>query len=144
MSLQRDWILRIVEQLAQALARVAGLRKQARTEDAVKELAGAASGLAGIDLHMAASVDAATLAGLVREPVRMAVLARVMLERAEIARDLGDAAGDLAWRRRAVELWLEAGAAGAALDDDARAAIAAHPADALSVRARGLRDHARG
>ena len=139
MSLHRDWILRVVEQLTQALARALALRKQGRREEAVREVAAAAASIAGIDLGMASSVDAATLAGLVREPVRSAALARLMLERAELAREAGDAAGEGAWRRRAVELWLEAGAAGAELDETARAAIAAQPEDALSARARGLR-----
>ncbi|WP_242395220.1 hypothetical protein [Anaeromyxobacter oryzisoli] len=140
MSLQRDWILRLAEQLSQAIARVAALRRQGRADEAVKEIANAAAGLAGIDLAMAASVDAAMLAGFVKEPPRTAALARLMLERAEVARDAGDGPGDRAWRRRAVELWLEAGAAGAELDADARAAVAAQPADALSPRARALRD----
>ena len=106
----------------------------------MKEIANAASGLAGIHLAMAASVDAASLAGFVKEPARTAALARLMLERAEVARDAGDAPGEVAWRRRAVELWLEAGAAGAELDEVARAAVAAQPAEALSPRARALRD----
>jgi hypothetical protein len=138
-TLRRDWILRIIEQLTQALARVLALRKQGLTDEAVKEVASAASGVAGIDLAMAASVDAVTLAGFVREPARAAVLARLMLERAALAGDAGDVAGEAAWRRRAVELALEAGAPGAELDAALRDAIAAQPAALLSPRARGLR-----
>src|SRR6266498_3036650 len=111
MSLKRDYILRIVEQLALALASVLRLRKKGAHDEAIAEVASAAAGIAGLDLRMAASVDAATLSTHVPEPPRLAALARLLLERAEIAREQGDA-GELAWRRKAVEVWLEAGARG--------------------------------
>lgn len=138
MSLKRDYILRIIEQLAQALASVLKLRKKGAHPAAIAEVESAAAGIAGLDLRMAASVDAATLAGHVQEPARLAALARLLEERAEIAREQGDA-GEDGWRRKAVEVWLEAGARGAVLDAGARAAIAAYPADGLTARAQGLR-----
>jgi hypothetical protein len=138
MSLNRDYILRIAEQLAQALASVLKLRKKGAHSAAIGEVESAAAGIAGLDFRMAASVDAATLAGHVQEPARLEALARLFQERAEISREQGDA-GENGWRRKAVEVWLEAGARGGVLDAAARAAIAAYPADGLTAHAQGLR-----
>jgi hypothetical protein len=123
MSLKRDYILRIVEQLAQAIARILALRATGDVPGAIREVEGAAGGIAGMDLRMAGSVDTATLARHVPEPVRMAALARLMYERAGLAGEEGDEAGARRWRVRAVELWRAAEAAGAELDEVARAAL---------------------
>lgn len=137
MSLKRDYILRIVEELARAIARITALRQKGSTDAAVRETEDAASAIAGMDLRMAAAVDTATVAHHLADPVRMAALARLMHERAALAADQGSA--EATWRRRAVELWLEAADGGAALDDVARAAVEAFPASDLGARARDLR-----
>lgn len=125
MSLKRDFILRIVEQLAQALARILALRAKGDVPAAIRELEGAAGGIAGMDLRMAGAVDTATLARHLTEPVRMTALARLMYERGGLAGDEGDEAGARRWRVRAVELWRAAEAAGAQLDEVARDALKA-------------------
>jgi hypothetical protein len=140
MSLKRDYILRIVEELARAIARITALRAKGSIEAAIREVEEAASAIAGMDLRMAGSVDTATVARHLADPVRMAALARLMHERATLAGDQGGAAS--AWRRRAVELWLEAADGGAALDEVARAAIEALPESELGARARELRTRA--
>src|SRR5512142_2967368 len=116
MSLKRDYILRILEQLNQAIARILKLRARGDLAGAVRETEDAAGGVAGMDLRMAGSVDTATLVRHLADPVRMAALARLMHERAELAAAQGDQAGERGWRQRAVELWRAAGAAGAELD----------------------------
>ncbi len=125
MSLKRDYILRILEQLNQALARILKLRASGDLAGAVREAEDAAGGVAGMDLRMAGSVDTATLVRHLADPVRMAALARLMHERAELAAAQGDQPGERGWRQRAVELWRAAGAAGAELDPVARAALEA-------------------
>lgn len=137
MSLKRDYILKIVEELARAVARVAGLRQQGRTAEAIRATEDAAAAIAGMDLRMAAAVDTATVAHHLADPVRTAALARLMHERAALAASEG--AGETSWRRRAVELWLEAADGGAELDEVARAAVEAFPAAQLGARARELR-----
>lgn len=138
MTLRRDFIQRLVEQLGWALAAVLRLRRAGAHEEAVKQLESAATGLVGIDLRMVASVESATAAALVAEPERLLVLARLCLERAEIAREQADPL-EAGWRRRAAELWLEAAGRGVALDAEARGAVEAEPEEALSPRARTLR-----
>lgn len=137
MSLKRDYILRIVEELARAVARIVALRQKGSTDAAIRETEDAASAIAGMDLRMAAAVDTATVAHHLADPVRMAALARLMHERAGLAADQGTA--ESSWRRRAVELWLEAADGGATLDDVARAAVEAFPEPELGARARELR-----
>lgn len=127
MSLKRDYMLRIIEQLTQALGRILALRKKGDASAAIREAEGAASAIAGMDLRMAASVDAATLSRTVTDPVRMAALARLMHERAAIDADRGDATGESAWRRRAAALWRAAEAAGAELDEVALEALRSEP-----------------
>ncbi|MGC4000129.1 MAG: hypothetical protein QM767_22915 [Anaeromyxobacter sp.] len=141
MTIRKDYILRMIEELATAVARAMGFRRQGLLDEAIRVVEEASRSVVGMDLELAGAVDAATLAGMLTDPSRMAALARLMLERAEIAADLGDGALDAAWRRRAVELWLEAFAAGgeARLDAVAREAVVTAPEDALSPRARALR-----
>lgn len=127
MSLKRDYILRIAQQLAEAVARILALRKKGDVAGAIREVEGAAPAIAGMDLRMAASVDTATLAQHLADPVRMSALARLMHERGGLAEAEGDVAGERRWRGRAVELWRAAEAAGAELDEVARAALAADP-----------------
>ncbi|ACL65070.1 conserved hypothetical protein [Anaeromyxobacter dehalogenans 2CP-1] len=138
MTLRRDFIQRMLEQLGWALAGVLKLRRAGAHEQAVQQLESTATGLVGIDLRMVASVESATAAALVAEPERLLVLARLCLERAEIAREQADPL-EAGWRRRAVELWLEAAGRGAPLDAESRAAVEAEPEEALSPRARTLR-----
>lgn len=123
MALRRDYIHRMIEQLTQALARILGLRKQGLLDEAARAVADAAGGIAGMDLGMAASVDAATLARHLADPDKMAALARLLLERGEIAAAAGDAAGAATWRGKAVALGREARRAGGTLDEVLAAAV---------------------
>ncbi len=125
MSLKRDYILRIIEQLAEAVARILALRRKGNLAEAIRATEDAAGGIAGMDLRMAGAVDTGTVARHLADPVRMAALARLMHERAGLAGDQGDAAAERSWRQRAVELWRAAGAAGAELDEVAREALKA-------------------
>jgi hypothetical protein len=76
--LQRDYILRMIEQAAQALARATGLLAQHKLEDAGRELDGAYAAL-GVDRELLGVLDAATLAGQLRDDERVAAAARVLL-----------------------------------------------------------------
>ena len=60
--LERDLILKMVQDLARVLARALGLRKQGMTEQAVQEVETAASSLIGLDLKVVAALDAGVIA----------------------------------------------------------------------------------
>jgi hypothetical protein len=137
--LKRDLILQLIEELNRVTARVAALRGEGQLAAAEAEVDGAAQGLVGLDLGLTAGLAPAALVPLVGEPHRLAAAARLMLLRSDLAGDRGDEDAAGRWYGNAVEVWLEAAAAGAPLDAEAREAIEAWPAGTLSARGRELR-----
>ena len=120
-------------------ARLMGLRAKGLFPEAVAEVEAASKGLLGIDLRLVEVLDPAVLAAQFGDADRIAMLARLVQARGELAGDAGDLAAAASWSLKAVELWLEAGAAGATLDDEALRAIAAFPPEGLGPRQRQLR-----
>lgn len=124
MSIQRDWLQRLIEQLAAAVARVLGLRREGRLEEARQELERAAVEAAGLGLSLLERLDPASAARLVREPERLAALARLALERSRLERDAGEVEAAGRWHERAVALGDLSTARGAAADPEVLAARA--------------------
>jgi hypothetical protein len=153
---QRDYILRMVEQLAAAIARIAGLNQRGQHDQALADADQAWGELLGdIPPEIAASVDSRTLAGMLRQPARIRLASQILGEQARALAGQGDDAGTARRARRALELLLEARAAEAAAPtrparsqcgapDDAADAAAIRtllplaPADALAPRHRAL------
>jgi hypothetical protein len=73
--------MRMVARLAEAIARIAGLRRAGLLDPAAKELDAAFASLGGIDPVLAREGDAALLLSLVQDPVRREALARLLEER---------------------------------------------------------------
>jgi hypothetical protein len=73
--------MRMVRQLADALARIAGLRKAGLLEDAARELDAAFASLGGIDPLLVRDGDATFLLSLVQDPSRREAMARLLEER---------------------------------------------------------------
>lgn len=105
---RRDYILRLIEQFAEVLARIMGLRKAGKLEDAEKLARQTSEGIFGSLFSMIEKVDSSTAAGLLSAREKIVVYAALMAEEAEIAAAKGDARKALARRRRALELYLEA------------------------------------
>jgi hypothetical protein len=137
--LKRDLILRMIEELNRVIARVATLRSRGQVAAAEAEVDGAASSLVGMDLALTAGLSPGALVPIVGEPQKLSAVARLMLLRSDLAGDRGDEDAAARWYGQAVELWLEAEAAGAPLDAEAREAVDAWPEAALSPRGRELR-----
>jgi hypothetical protein len=152
---QEDYILRMVLQLAQAIARITGLNQRAEHAEALREADRAWGEVLGdIPPELAGSVDSRTLAGMLRQPARIRLASQILSEQASALAGQGDAAGAARRARRALELRLEARAADAAASDrparsqrgapgdpDAaavRALLALAPADTLAPRYRAL------
>jgi hypothetical protein len=76
-----DYLMRLVRQLAEALARIAGLRKAGLLEQAGEELDSAFASLGGIDPLLTRDGDAAFLLSLVQDPARREALSRLLEER---------------------------------------------------------------
>ncbi len=74
---QEGYILRMVQQLANAIARIMGLNQRAEHAEALVEADRAWGELLGdIPPELASSVDSRTLAGMLRQPARSAPCSR--------------------------------------------------------------------
>lgn len=98
--LRDDHVMRMVRQLAAALARIAGLRKAALLDQAEQELREAFASLGGIDPRLAEEGDPAVLLPLVQDPRRREALARLLEEREAIRAARREAAGKAPPARR--------------------------------------------
>jgi hypothetical protein len=151
-----DYILRAVQQLAAAIARIAGLNQREQHDQALADADQAWGELLGeIPPELSASVDSRTLASMLRQPARIRLASQIASEQARALAGQGDAAGATRRARRALELLLEARTAEAAASDrstrsqrgapdpDADAAaictlLQRVPAEALAARYRSL------
>lgn len=118
-----DYILRAVRQLADAIARIAGLNHRAEHDQALAEAERAWSELLDLPAGLAAAVDSRTLAGMLREPARIRIAAQLAQEHARALTGKGDLRGAAVQSRHALELLLEA-----------RAVAAAEPTDEATLR----------
>jgi len=105
---QRDYILRMIEQLAEAIGRIAGLRRAGQLDEAELLVRTTADGLFGPMRDMLDRLDAAGAATLLGDHEKIGAYAALCAEQAEILELRGRAAPALAEQRRALELYLEA------------------------------------
>ncbi len=130
MSIQeRDFLMRMIQQLADALARIAGLRGAGRTPEALLLLQQTTDGVFGPMARMLEQVDSASAAMLLASPQKIRAYASLLDERARIHAAQGENARARADERRALDLFLLSLRAPAEIPDDVRAAI-----DALSPK----------
>ena len=104
-----DYLLRMVHQLVDAIARIAGLNQRGEHDRALAAADGAWGELLGdIDPELATAVDSRTLAGLLRQPARIRLAHGILCEQARALAGKGDSLGAARRARRALELLLEA------------------------------------
>jgi hypothetical protein len=108
---QRDYILRMIEQLAQALGALAGLRRAGKHDEAAELWQTTADGLFGPLLPMLDRLDAPSVALLLNDRDKLIAYAALVAERAAIseARGMISSSAD---HRRALALYLEAARSG--------------------------------
>jgi hypothetical protein len=145
---REDYILRMVKQLADAIARIAGLNQRGDHGEALEAADRAWGELLGdIPPDMASAIDSATLAGMLGRADRIRIGHGIAAEHARALAGQGDHAAAARRARRALELLLEArvieartGAAPSADSDAAalRALLAIVSRDALAPRYREL------
>jgi hypothetical protein len=106
MSLQRkDYIQRLIEQLAETLASVSGLRKTGKKDEAALLLKTTEDGLFGPMRSILETVDAKSAAGLLGDPSRIRAYAAIVAEKGEMESDERKAR---ALYRRALDLYAHA------------------------------------
>jgi hypothetical protein len=117
---RKDYILRMIEQLAAAIAGVAGLKEAGQLDDALRLVRETADGIFGPLLRTLDEVDSATAASLLGDGEKVAAYAALLAEQADIHERKGDARRARSDHRRALEVYLELAPP---RDDRARAAI---------------------
>ena len=98
-----DYIQRVIEQLAAALARIAGLQAEGKHVEALAEVQRAYSGL-DLNPHLVRSLDSVSLARLLREPTKVHAVARLLKEEADLRESMGELSVADLLRRRALRL----------------------------------------
>src|SRR5512135_2032328 len=106
--IQRDFILRMIEAIAAAVARIRKRRESGDLVAARREVHNAIVELLGPAAAMVGMLDSRTAANLVSDPTRIAMWARLLHEDAEILREMTRTAEADATERRVMELLLEA------------------------------------
>ena len=119
---QRDYIMRLIAQFAEVLARIMGLRKAGKLDEAQKLINETADGIFGPLRSMIDQVDARTAAGLLGGRDKLVVYAALTAQEAEMALSRGQPRKAAGRSRRALELYLEASGLGE-LDEAARADV---------------------
>lgn len=110
---ERDWVMRLVRQLAELLARVLRLIEQGRPDEAAAALEAACPSLLGVDYRPLLLVDSASAAALLGDPRKMAAFAQLLAADARVAAARPDEALARSRRQHALEMLLEARQRGA-------------------------------
>lgn len=116
---REDYILRLIKQLVDFVAKLAGLRQAGRFDEAIDEAGKGWDELLGHPRTIVEITDTPMLAALLGEPARMRVAARLLIEEGHARAGKGDPVHAAVCYRRAFELYLEARAAAPEADDDA-------------------------
>jgi len=106
--LRDDYIERMIRQLAEATARIAGWTANGKLEEAIRESDRAWSELLDVPRDLVERLDGPTLAQLLAEPARMRIAGELLAAEARAHQAKGNPVHALLCNRRALELFLEA------------------------------------
>lgn len=106
--IERDYIMRMVQQLAAALTRIFKLKEQEKYDQALDETGEAFNALLGMSPEMMAAFDSATLAQLLGHHEKVKTAAALFRAEGELHQLQGDSATAQTRFQRAFELYLEA------------------------------------
>ena len=133
-----DYILRLVQQLVAAIARIAGLNQRGAHDEALAVADRAWCELLDVPREMLDAMDTPSLAAMLREPAKLRLAARLFVEEAHALASKGDPRLAAARLRRALELFLEVHATDPSEQDDAaiRDLLRVVPVEILAPRYR--------
>jgi hypothetical protein len=103
-SSREDYLMRLIRQLGETIARLRGLRNGGELQEALRTLDDAQGELLGPLAGVVPRVDPDTAAHMLGDPQRIAAWARLLHERAELLRQAGDPAAADAARHHAAAL----------------------------------------
>jgi hypothetical protein len=105
---REDFIIRLIKQLADFVARIAGYRQAGVFERAQAEIERARDELLGFPPGLVDAIDTATIVSLLRHPDKLRAAARLFWEEGLVLQARRDPLTAAARFRRAFELYLEA------------------------------------
>lgn len=105
---REDYLIRLIQQLVDAIARIAGLNRRGEHDRALAEAEQAWGKLLDAPPDLIDAVDTATLAGMLRDPEKMRAAAQLLHEEGRALAGKGDPLHAAVRYRRAMELILEA------------------------------------
>jgi hypothetical protein len=121
--IQRDYVLRLIQQLAQALARIAGLKRSGQLDEALDDVGATLNDLLGPLRTTLDAIDARSAARLLTDRERIEAYALLTAEEASILTLKGHTARAGQRTQRALALLLEAQVLGHTLSADALEAL---------------------
>ncbi len=113
-----DYLMRILRQLVEALARIAGYNRRGEHDKALGEAARAWDDLLDVPRELVDITDTPTLAGMLREPGKMRVAAQILIEEGRAFAGKRDPMTASLRYRKALELYIEARVIAPEADDD--------------------------
>jgi hypothetical protein len=114
---REDYIHRLIRQFAEFLARLSGVRDKGDHQKVIVETERAWDQLLGHPRELVEVIDSPTLAGMLRDPEKMRVAARLLMEEGKARGATNDPVHASICYRRAVEMLLEARAIAPAEED---------------------------
>jgi tetratricopeptide (TPR) repeat protein len=116
---REDYIMRLIHQLVDAIARIAGLNRKGEHDQALAAVDQAWGDLLDAPRELIDAVDTPTLASMLREPAKMRVAAQLFYEEGRALAGKGDPLHAEIRYRRAMQLILEARAIDPSNEDEA-------------------------
>ncbi len=116
--IQRDFILRMIEAIAAAIAQIRKRRESGDLVGARSLVHNAIVDLLGPAAAMVGMLDSRTAANLVSDPIRLAMWARLLHEDSELLREMKRTTEADATERRVLELLLESWRREKTFDDE--------------------------
>lgn len=101
---ERDWVMRVVQQLAQFIARALKLADASKRDEAIEVLREGCAGQLGMEYEVLAMLDAEAAVDLLAEPQRAVAFAQVVEAMAEVEARCHEPLRAEARRRHADEL----------------------------------------
>ncbi|MEK7727720.1 MAG: hypothetical protein AAB354_04860 [candidate division KSB1 bacterium] len=105
---ERDYLMRMIQQLGAALLRIFKLKELEKYDQALEETSNAFNELLGMSPELLAAFDSATLAQLLGHHEKVKTAAALFREEGELHRRKGEDVKAQACYQRALELYLEA------------------------------------
>jgi len=106
--IERDYIMRMIQQLVNALARIVHAREEEKYDEAHQTVEETLGELFGLKPAFIDTMSAESLTLLLGDKEKVKILARLLLEEGEVFEAQGDAAGAARKHQKSLELYLEA------------------------------------